>query len=142
MRRVGVSRKVLAAVLIGIIIGFTGGVVFAQITGVAIKVPWQVTIAIAPSDLKVHDVSFTYHAPSNTYTNAKVKVRNHNTMAAVSGALYVFLLDSANNIIASGSKTETVDAGATVTVTVELTWVPGKTVRDVASGRVSVEQTT
>ncbi len=140
MRIAGVSKKILAAVLIGIA-SFAAGAVFAEIMMTTIIKPWITFVAFEPPYLRVDNVSLTYNIIHNIYTDAKVGVQNYGNTSA-SGVIYVFLLDTANEIIASGNTTVTLAEGATAIVTVPLTWLPNKTVADVMSGRITIEQTT
>ncbi len=136
-----VSRKVLAILIIIGVASFAAGAVFAEIMMATIIKPWITFIAFEPPGLRVDNVSLTYNIIHNIYTEAMVGVQNYGN-ASASGVIYVFLLDPANEIIASGNTTATLAGGATAIVTVPLTWLPNKTVADVASGRITIEQTT
>jgi len=110
-------------------------------TEYSIVKPFAATLTFTEPVLKVEAVDFgAYFDPdTNQYTSCDVTVKNYDTGAAHSGTVYVYLYDASGNEVASGQLSfDPLSPNAQVTLTVSLTWVSGKSLDDVASGRVVV----
>jgi hypothetical protein len=121
-------------------IGMFAFTVGAAITTYTVVKPYVVTLAVSNSQLQVETLDFNtyYDPPTNRWNQVRVTVKNYDT-AARSGTIYVYLYDSGGTQIASGTQgTGTIGGGSQADLTVTLSWNTGKTVADVASGRVTV----
>jgi len=110
-------------------------------TEYSIVKPFAATLTFTEPVLKVEAVDFgAYFDPdTNQYTSCDVTVKNYDAGAAHSGTVYVYLYDASGSEVASGQLSfDPLSPSAQVTLTVSLTWVSGKSLDDVASGRVVV----
>ena len=103
--------------------------------------PFTATLSFTEAVLKVEAVSFgAYYDPdTNRFTDCDVTVKNYDAQYAHSGAIYVYLFDANGNEVASGQLSfDPISPDDQVTLKVTLTWASGKSLSDVASGRVVV----
>ena len=102
-----------------------------------IQLPYLFELQFIPTKLEVaydlaKPIEFTYNYTSQQYINAKVQVRNTDTLAAHSGVVEISLINAASIKVASGMQnTGLLGAGITFEVTVPLTWQPGYTIEDI-----------
>jgi hypothetical protein len=135
-------RKTLLTLLLATIIAFSVGVAVGQITSFTVVKPYLVQISTTTPKLQVNAISLTYDASANQYLSASVTVANTDAANPHSGTVHVVLKDASGVTIASGSQsTDSIAASSSASITVSLSWTSGKTVADVTSGLVSVEQT-
>jgi len=101
-----------------------------------IQLPYLLELQFIPTKLEVaydlaKPIEFTYNYTSQQYINAKVQIRNTDTLAAHSGVVEISLINAASIKVASGMQnTGLLGAGITFEVTVPLTWQPGYTIED------------
>jgi len=110
-------------------------------TEYSIVKPFAATLTFTEPMLKIESVEFSpyYNATLDQYTSCDVTVKNYDTSTAHSGTVYVYLYDAAGDVVASGQLSfDPISPSGQVTLTVTLTWVSGKSLDDVASGRVVV----
>jgi len=103
--------------------------------------PFTATLSFTEAVLKVEAVSFgAYYDPdTNRFTDCDVTVKNYDAQYAHSGSIYVYLFDANGNEVASGQLSfDPISPNDQVTLKVTLTWISGKSLSDVASGRVVV----
>jgi hypothetical protein len=137
--------SVITAILIAIV-AFAAGTASAQLVSFTLVKPYTLPISVTTSQLKVDSLSFTYDSTTNQYSSATVSGKNYDTTNTHYGKVYVVLKDSSGTVVASGSayigsSANPIPANTAFDpITVSLTWTPGKSVNDVASGQVAVEQ--
>jgi uncharacterized membrane protein len=136
------GRTVPAWIALCLVIFSVSSVTFAAATVATITFnkPYVVEISFASPQLKVEGARLSdYNTTSNTYPSCIVTVKNYYTDGSVGGTVYAKLLDSDGKTVATGSTvTGNVQAQTTKDVTIPLTWTAGKTMENVASGRISV----
>ena len=92
------------------------------------------------SDVRVISLTYTYDPVVDKLTTVMVIVEN-TASTSRDCAIHVVLFDKNGNVIARGSSpTVTVVGGSSLQVVISLSWSPGKSVNDLASGRIAVEQ--
>jgi len=101
--------------------------------------PLSVPVAVTDPSVRVISLTYSYDPISDRITTVDVRVEN---TAAESRSIVVHVLfyDSGGNVIASGSATDTIGGGASKWVSVALTWSSGKSVNNLASAKIAVEQ--
>ena len=126
---------VIALMLSGIGVG---GLTVYAINTITVNIPYNVTIAFS-NTFQITGISLTgYDSANNIYTQAIVTVQNMASSPA-SGTVTIYFYDSGGTQIVSGTaSTSTINAGASTTVTVGLTWISGHNVGSLSSGRASV----
>jgi len=110
-------------------------------TEYSIVKPFAATLTFTEPVLKVEAVDFgAYFNPdTNQYTSCDVTVKNYDAQYAHSGTIYVYLFDANGDQVASGQLSfDPISPNDQVTLKVTLTWAEGKSLSDVASGRVVV----
>ena len=113
-----------------------------SVTSIPFTKPWTTSMTFTSTQLQVNSASFGgYNAVSNTYTACTVTVQNYYTSGSATPTVQVVLFDMTNTIVASGSTTSTaLAAGSSANIAVNLTWMSGKSLNDVASGTIIVTQ--
>ena len=138
--KVRLPKLTLQSLLIAMIglVALIGGAIAASLTAVTITKPLVVEINVQEPSLQATDIQFNFNATSMLYDSVDI------TIEKIGGGLYsakitVTLVDAANATVASGSVTvSNYSSGSTVTIV--LSWEDGKTVTDVAGGRIVIEQ--
>jgi len=126
---------VMALMLSGIGVG---GLTAYAINTITVSIPYNVTIGFS-NVFQITAISMAgYDSVNNIYTQVLVTVQNIGS-ASASGTVAVYFYNSGSTQIATGSAaTNAVNAGASVQITVGLTWVSGYNVGSLSSGRASV----
>jgi len=139
VKRTNKRRKLLMLCILFVIsVGITYA---ASITTYNLVKPWITTITTTAPDLQIDNLTFNYDVNSNQYTSVDISVHNYGG-SPKTGTVYIKLYNSVPTEIASGSaSTGSVNAGATVVVSVSLSWSAGKTVSDLQSGRAVIVPT-
>ena len=134
------KRTVPLAIVIALMLSGIGmgGLVAYAVTTITVSIPYNVSIAFS-SALQINAISMAgYDSANNIYTQVVVTVQNTGSSSA-SGTVTVYFYNSGSTQIATGStSTGTISAGASVQVTVGLTWVSGYNIANLSSGRASV----
>jgi hypothetical protein len=124
----------ITSLSIGIAIGQSSGILL-----VIVK-PFSAPITVVESDVRVISLTYTYDPLSDRITTVRTTLEN-TASTGRNCVVHVVLFDRDGNVIAQGSSSQvTVGGGSTLQVTISLNWSPGKSVSDLASGRVAVEQ--
>jgi len=136
------ERLKLATIIALIAVASLGvGIVIGQNQNNLVLVkPLSVPVAVTDPSVRVISLTYSYDPESDRITAVDVRVGN---MATESRSIVVHVLfyDNGGNIIARGSATDTIGGGVSKPVRVALTWSSGKTVNDLASARITIEQT-
>jgi len=139
--RIRLPKLTMQSLLVAMIglVALIGGVIAASLTTVTITKPLVIEINVQEPTVQATDIQFNFNASSMQYESCSI------TIEKIGGGLYsaqitVTLVDAANATVASGSVTvSNYSSGSTINVS--LSWENGKTVTDVAGGRIVVEQT-
>jgi hypothetical protein len=108
--------------------------------GIPLVRPFSAPITVVESDVRVISLTYTYDPVADIITTVKTTLEN-TALTGRNCVVHVVLFDRDGNVIAQGSSSQvTVGGGSTLQVTISLNWGPGKSVSDLASGRVAVEQ--
>jgi hypothetical protein len=136
-------RRRLKLSIIVAIIAITSlsiGIAIGQSSGIPLVKPFSAPITVVESDVRVISLTYTYDPLSDRITTVKTTLEN-TASTGRNCVVHVVLFDRDGNVIAQGSSSQvTVGGGSTLQVTISLNWGPGKSVSDLASGRVAVEQ--
>ncbi|MFZ8789411.1 MAG: hypothetical protein ACO2OZ_07045 [Acidilobaceae archaeon] len=136
-------RRRLKLSIIVAIIAITSlsiGIAIGQNSGIPLVKPFSAPITVVESDVRVISLTYTYDPLSDRITTAKTTLEN-TALTGRNCIVHVVLFDRDGNVMAQGSSSQvTVGGGSTLQVTISLNWSSGKSVSDLASGRVAVEQ--
>jgi hypothetical protein len=114
------------------------GIAIGQNQGFLLVKPFSAPIIVVESDVRVISLTYTYDPVADRITTVRVTLEN---TASSSRNCVVHIFDKDGNVIAQGSSSPViVGGGSTQQVTISLNWSSGKSVSDLASGRVAVEQ--
>jgi hypothetical protein len=95
---------------------------------------------VVESDVRVISLTYTYDPVADRITTVRVTLEN-TASSSRNCVVHIILFDKDGNVIAQGSSSPViVGGGSTRQVTISLNWSFGKSVSDLASGRVAVEQ--
>jgi hypothetical protein len=132
LKRVAIVMAVAIASLgIGIAIGQNSGIVLVK--------PFSAPITVVESDVRVISMTYTYDPLADKLTDVKIVLEN-TAFANRDCIVHIVLFDKDGNAIARGSSsTITIGGRSSLQVIVGLSWISGKSVNDIASGRVAVE---
>lgn len=136
-KNVTLPTEVLALIIIVVASSVTFTVAAAMTEYAFIK-PYVANAVFQEPNLKTEDVTFTFDATQVIYPNVQLTVKNYGT-ASATATIHVYLYEGGNTI-ASGQGGITVDADATNTVTVGLSWSSGKNATNVESSRIVVKE--
>jgi hypothetical protein len=136
-------RRRLKLSIIVAIIAITSlsiGIAIGQNQGFLLVKPFSAPITVVESDVRVISLTYTYDPIADRITTVRVTLEN--TAPSSRGCVvHVILFDKDGNVIAQGSSSPViVGGGSTQQVTISLNWSSGKSVSDLTSGRVAVEQ--
>jgi hypothetical protein len=135
------KRTVPLAIAIALLLSGIGmGAIVAYAVSMSINLPYNVMITFSPASLHIDTISMAgYDSANNIYTQIQVTIHNYASSGSTTGTVTIYLYNSASTQIATGSaSTGSVNAGTSVTITVNLTWVSGYNIDSLASGRASL----
>jgi len=136
-------RRRLKLSIIVAIIAITSlsiGIAIGQNSGIPLIKPFSAPITVVESDVRVISLTYTYDPVADRITTVRVTLEN-TASSSRNCVVHIILFDKDGNVIAQGSSSPvTVGGGSTQQVTISLNWSPGKSVSDLTSGRVAVEQ--
>lgn len=116
------------------------GIAIGQNSGIPLIKPFSAPITVVESDVRVISLTYTYDPVADRITTVRVTLEN-TASSSRNCVVHIILFDKDGNVIAQGSSSPvTVGGGSTQQVTISLNWSPSKSVSDLTSGRVAVEQ--
>lgn len=135
-RRVGVPFAILVTLIANLIgsIAFCT-VIYAQSAG--LTKPLYFDLLANNSPFEIHGVIFTPNIDLKVFSNATVTVENIGATEKVA-VIAVTFWDASRVKIAYGAYSLSIPAGSVKEQTIPLTWSPGKTTNDIATGTVMV----
>ena len=115
--------------------------VASAINGHRLVKPLVENIIVENTQLTIESLSFTdYNATANRYENVSITLTNP-TSVSLQADIYVTLYANDGMEAAHATLTGvTVDAGGSYSIKIELVWIIGKDLSDVASGKIIVQQ--
>lgn len=135
-------RRLKLATLVAVIAvaSLSIGIAIGQNQGFLLVKPFSAPITVVESDVRVISLTYTYDPVADRITTVRVTLEN-TASSSRNCVVHIILFDRDGNVIAQGSSSPvTVGGGSTQQVTISLNWSPSKSVSDLTSGRVAVEQ--
>ncbi len=136
-RRLKLATMIAVIALTFLSIGIAVG---QNSSGFLLVKPFSAPIRVVDSEVRVISLTYTYDPEVDRLTRVSVTLEN-TASTSRNCVVHVILFDRDGNVIARGSSpTITIGGGGTLQVTISLNWSTGKSINDLASGRIAVEQ--
>ncbi|MEM2512710.1 MAG: hypothetical protein QXU81_00095 [Candidatus Bathyarchaeia archaeon] len=136
-KNIVLPRWVLFCLVTAVVASFVFATTTA-LTSVFVRKPLVVNVIAQEPTLSLNSAVFTYNSTKNIYTDCTLTITN-TAGGGITAKIAITLYDATQTKIAYGEKTVSI-ASSSANVNVSLDWLPGKSITNLSSGIIAIEQ--